>query len=156
MTLKGWCVVKPQHNQILTYCPFDITRKDVFLLGILFKMKIFCSETICLFCFCVLFSNIYPKIKFMSKNWSDLCNFYSKVIFWNFCLRKYFFTFLCWIWIIDASQQYCENFKKIEQAELIENLPPSYLPNRFLHNWHQFITMGKSENIWFFKNQWLE
>ena len=34
-----------------------------------------------------------PKIKFMTKNWSDLCNFYSKVIFWNFCLRKYFLAF---------------------------------------------------------------
>ena len=50
------------------------------------------SETICLFCFCVWFSNIYPKIKFMAKNWSDLCNFY-KVMFWNSCLRKYFFYF---------------------------------------------------------------
>ena len=51
------------------------------------------SETICLFCFCVLFSNMYPKIKFIAKNWSDLCNFYSKMIFWNFCLSKYFLLF---------------------------------------------------------------
>ena len=76
------------------YCPFDITRKDVFCLAFYFKWKYFVlndhilSETICLFCFCVLFSNMYPKIKFMAKNWSDLCNFYSKVIFWNFWLRK--------------------------------------------------------------------
>ena len=41
-------------------------------------------ETICLLCFCVLFSNIYTKIKVTAKSWSDLCNFYSKVIFWNF------------------------------------------------------------------------
>ena len=46
------------------------------------------SETIYLFCFCVLFSNIYPKIKFTAKHWSDLCNLYRKVIFWNFWLRK--------------------------------------------------------------------
>ena len=39
-------------------------------------IDIILSETICLFCFCVLFSNIYPKIKFTAKNWSDLCNFY--------------------------------------------------------------------------------
>ena len=50
-------------------------------------------ETICLFCFCVLFSNMYPKIKFTAKNWSDLCKFYSKVIIWKFCLRKYFLLF---------------------------------------------------------------
>ena len=59
-------------------------------------MKIFCSddhilsETICLFCFCVLFSNMYPKTKLTAKDWSDLCNFYSKEIFLNVCLRKYF------------------------------------------------------------------
>ena len=52
------------------------------------------SETICLFCFFVLFSKIYPKIKFMAKNWSDLCNFYSDVFFWKFCIRKYFLLFL--------------------------------------------------------------
>ena len=48
------------------------------------------SETICLLCFCVLFSSIYTQIKVTAKSWSDLCYFYSKVIFWNFCLRKYF------------------------------------------------------------------
>ena len=65
------------------YCHFDIIWKDVFCLALYFKSKYFVlidhilSEIICLFCFCVLFSNIYPKIKFMAKNWSDLCNFYS-------------------------------------------------------------------------------
>ena len=47
--------------------------------------------------------------------------------------------------------------EKIELAELDENLPPSYLPYRFLHNFHSDIfTLGKSENIWFFKKQWLK
>ena len=83
----------------INYCPFDITRKDVFCLAFYYKWKYFVlndhilSETICLFCFCILFSNMYPKIKFMAKNWSDLCNFYSKVIFWNFWLRKKFSSF---------------------------------------------------------------
>ena len=81
------------------YCPFNIIRKDVFRLAFNFKWKYFVliypilSETICLFCFCILVSNIYPKIKFTAKNWPDLCNFNSKVIFWNFCLRKYFLLF---------------------------------------------------------------
>ena len=135
-----------------TYCPFDISWKDVFCLAFYFKWKYFVlidhilSETICLLCFCVLFSNIYTKIKVTAKNLSDLCNFYSKVIFWDFCPRKYFFTFLCWIRIIDVLQQYCENFRKIEQVELVENLAPSYLPYRFLHD----LAMGKSGNIGFF------
>ena len=83
----------------IVYCPFDITQKDVFCLAFYFKWKYFVlidhilSETICLFCFCALFSNIYPKIKFMAKNWSDLRNFYSKMIFLNFCLGKYFALF---------------------------------------------------------------
>ena len=83
------------------------------------------SETICLFCFCVLFSNMYRKIKFTTKNWSDLCNFYSKVILWNVRLRKYVLLFF--YFIIDVSQNYCENFREKQQAELVENLPPSYL-----------------------------
>ena len=76
------------------FCPFDIARKDFFLLCVLFQMKIFCpewlyfAEAICLFCFffCILFSNVYPKIKFTATNLSDLCNFYSKVIVRKFCL----------------------------------------------------------------------
>ena len=83
----------------ITYCPFDISWKDVFCLAFYFKWKYFIlvdrilSETICLLCFCVLFSNIYTKIKVTVKSWSDLSNFCSKVIFWNFCLRKYFLLF---------------------------------------------------------------
>ena len=34
-------------------------------------------------------------------------------------LRQLLFTFLCRIWIIVVSQQYCENFRKFEQAELV-------------------------------------
>ena len=51
------------------YCPFDIIE-EVFCLVFYFKRKYFIlldhilSETICLFCFCVLFSNIYTIIKF--------------------------------------------------------------------------------------------
>ena len=83
----------------LGYCPFDISRKDVFCLAFYFEWKYFVlivhilSETICLFYFCVLFSNIYSKIKFTARSWSDLCNFYSKVIFGIFYLWKYFFFF---------------------------------------------------------------
>ena len=48
-----------------------------------------------LFCFCVLLSNIYPKIKFRAKNWSGLCNFYNKVISFKLLSKKIFFTFFC-------------------------------------------------------------
>ena len=29
---------------------------------------------------------MYPNIQFMTKNWSDLCNFYSKTILWKYFL----------------------------------------------------------------------
>ena len=59
------------------------------LLGVLGVVDQVLSETVCLFCFCVVFfffSNIGPKIKLMAENWSYVCNFYSKVIFWKLCL----------------------------------------------------------------------
>ena len=42
-----------------------------------------------------------------------------------------------------VSQYYYENFKKIEPVELVEKLPPSYLPYRFLHNLHSFLIKVK-------------
>ena len=76
--------------------------------------------------------------------------------FLGFLSKKIFFIFLRWILIIDVSKQHFENFRKNEQAELVENLPQIYLPYRILHNLHSFLLWGKSENIWFFKNHWLE
>ena len=103
MTPSGWLGRKTwtQTQTVCssTYCPFDISWKDVFCLAFYFKWKFFVlihrilSETNCLLCFCDLFSNIYTKIKVTAKSWSDLCGFYSKVIFLNFCLRKYFLLF---------------------------------------------------------------
>ena len=98
----------------------------------------------------VLFSNIYIKIKLTAKYWSNLCNFYSKVIFWNFS-EKIFFTFICWIWIFDVPQQYCENFRKKEQVELVENLGPNYLPYRFLYVLVSFLLWEKVKIFDFLK-----
>ena len=82
---------------------FCFLNKDIlFWLTISYQKPFFC------FWFCLFLSNIYSKVKFMAKQWSYRCKFYSKVIFFfNFCLRKYFVS-----WIIDVSQQYCENFRK--------------------------------------------
>ena len=137
------------------YYHFDITRKTFFCLPFYFKWKYFdlldhiLSETICLFCFCIFFSNIYHKIKCMAKIWSDLCNFHSEVTFWNFCLRKYFLL-LSWVWIYNFSQKYCYNFRKIEQAELVKSLPRSYLPYRFLNNLLSFLLWEKWKHLFCF------
>ena len=45
--------------------------------------------------------------------------------------------------------------KKNEQAELVENLLPSYLPYKFLHNLHSFL-LWEIAKIFYFFNQWLE
>ena len=135
-----------------------ISRKDVFRLAFYFKWKYFVlivhilSETICRFCFCVLCSNIYPKIKF-TANGSDLCNFYSKgIFFFKFCLRTYFLTFLCWFWIIDASQKYRENFRTIDQAELLLKicLQVTY-PTDFCIIWIHFNNGKKRKYLIFLK-----
>ena len=51
-----------------------------------------------------------------------------------------------------VSQQYCENFRKIERVKLVKNLPPSYLPYKFLHNFHSFLLWEKVKILDFFKN----
>ena len=84
-------------------------------------MKIFCSDrpylirNICLFYFCVLFSNIYTKIKFMAKSWSDLCNFNSKVIFLNFYLRKYFLLFFAEFELLMFHNNIVKNSEKLNK-----------------------------------------
>ena len=119
---------------ILLSFQYHLERR--FLPGVLFRWKYFVlidnilTGTISLFHFCVLFSNIYPKI----MKWSKIGLAYASD-FLKCLTLKIFLTFLCLIWIIDASKKYCENFrKKNEQAEIVENLSTSYLPYKFLPN----------------------
>ena len=143
----------------ISYCPLDISWKDVFCLAFYFKWKYFVlvdhilSETICLLCFCVLFSNIYTKNKVSAKSWSDLCNFYSKVIFFlNFFLENSFYfsllnlnlwRFTTMLWKIQKNWTSGTCWKFGSKLPTLQNSA-----------WFDFIfTMGKSENISFFKNQ---
>ena len=75
-----------------------------------------------------------------------------KWLFWNFCIRQYVFTFLCWIWITSVSQHYCGNFRKHWTSETCY----MYLPYRYLHNLHSFLIWGKAKLFEFLKKQWLE
>ena len=45
---------------------------------------------------------------------------------------------------------FCVNFRKIEQAEYVEKLPPSCLPYRFLHNLQSFLLWEKVKMFDFF------
>ena len=86
---------------------------------------------------------MYPKIKFIAKNWSDLRNFYSKVIFLDFCLSKHFLLFFAEFELLMFHNNIVKISEKIEQVKLVENLPPSYLPYKFLHNFHSFSVWEK-------------
>ena len=85
------------------YCPFDITRKDVFCLVFnlnenILSWLIISYQKPFVFSVSVFCSQIRTQFKFTAKHWSDLYNFYSKVIFFFFfffffCLRKHFLLF---------------------------------------------------------------
>ena len=129
----------------LNYCPFDISWKDVFFCWpFYFKWKYFVlvdhifSETICLLCFCVLFSNIYTKIKVTAKSWSDLCYFYSKVIFWNFCPRKYFLLFFVEFELLTFYNNIVKISEKLNKWNLLKIWLQVTYPTDFCMIWLHF------------------
>ena len=136
-------------RQGINYCPFDICRKDVFVWritlneNILFSLSISHQKPV-VFSVSVFYSQIFTvKLNLRPKIGLTYAIFTVKRFFGCFVYENIFFNFHCWILIIDVSQQHCENFRKNEQAEVVENLPPSYLPYRFLHNLHSFLLWEK-------------
>ena len=124
--------------------------------NILFWLTISYQKPFVFFCFCVLFSNMYPKIKFIAKYWSDLCNFYSKVIFWNFCLSKYFYFSLPNLkyWLHNNIVKLSEKMNKLNLLKIC--LQVTYRTNFCILQFSFMFTMGKSWNNGFYKNHWLE
>ena len=84
----------------------------------------FCFLLLFFFCFlfhfCGLISNtrIYSKIKLMTKNWSDLCNFYSKMIFWNF--DKVFLLFFAKFELLMFHNNIVKISKKLDKEKLLK------------------------------------
>ena len=144
------CSLLPDYRN---YCPFDISRKDVFCLAFYFKGKYFVqidhilSETICLFCFCVSFSNIYSKIK---KNSRPKCNFYSKANFWSLCLSKYFLLFFAEFELLMFHNNIVKISEKLNKRNLLTIcLEVTYPTDCCILCIHFYYD---SENIWFFEN----
>ena len=52
---------------------------------------------------------------------------------------------------LSVLQQYFENFRKIEQVELLENLAPNYLPYTFLHDLASLLPWEKVKIFDFLK-----
>ena len=131
--------------------------KTFFCLAFYLKWKYFVlidnilSETICLFCFCVLFSNMYPKIKFIAKNWSDLCNFYSKVIFWgDFCLSKHFLLFFAEFKLLMFYNNIVKISEKLNKWNLLKICIQVTYPTNFCTIFVHFY-YGKKWKYWIFK-----
>ena len=127
LSLRPWINRSNTPSALLSFQ--QLLERRFFCLVFYFKGKYFVlidhiwSETKCFLCFCVLSSNIYTKIKLRPQ--IGLTHAISIVKwFFGFLSKKIFFTFLCWIWVTDVLQQYCENFRKIEQVKLVENLAP--------------------------------
>ena len=74
-----------------------------------------------------------------------------KWFFWNFCLRKYFLLFFAEFELLTFYNNIVKISEKIEQVELGENLAPSYLPYRFLHDLASFLLWEKVKIFDFFK-----
>ena len=84
---------------------------------------------------------MYLKINFIAKDWSDPCNFYSKVIFWNFYLRTYFLLLFAEFELF----MFHNNIVKISERLNKQNLLKIYLPYKFLHNLHSFLLWEKEK-----------
>ena len=115
------------------YCPFDITWEDIFFAwhfilneNILFSLTISYQKpfvfSVSVFCsqICTLKFNLQWKIGLI------YAISIVKWFFGFFFFSEDFFTFLHWIWIIDVLQYYCENFRKIEPAELQVTYPTAF------------------------------
>ena len=143
----------------VAYCAFDILWKGVFYLAFYSKWKNWfvngniLSETISHFCYCALFSNIYNKINLMAKNGSDLCNFYSKLDFFEFFTKKYFLHFFT------DFKLFMLNFHNntVNISEILKwNLLKTYIQTTYSINfcilYSCFYYGKKNENIFFFFN----
>ena len=79
-----------------------------------------------------------------------------KCFFWNFIVKKYFLSFFAEFELLMFHNNIVKISEKNEQVALVENLPPSYLSYRFLHNLHSFLLWEKEKIFDCFKNRWLE
>ena len=107
------------------------------------------SETFCLFYFRVLFSNINPKIKFKAKIWFDLYNFFSKVIFFNFCLRKYFLLFFAEFELLMFHNTIVKISEKLNKRNLLKMCLQVAYPTDFCRIYIHFY-YGKKKKIFDF------
>ena len=89
---------------------------------------------------------MYPKNKFTGKHWYAMSTA-QLYIFWE--------IFFAGFELLMFHNNTVKKIRKIEQTKLVENLLPSYLPYRSLHNLHSFL-QGKSGKYLCFKKPLLK
>ena len=116
--------------------------------NIFFWLTVSYQKTICHFPFLCFVLKYLTLIKLMAKNWSGLCKwFFWKVWLWNIYIFLFFFAEFELLTFHNNTVKISE---KLSNWEIVEHLPPSYLPYRFLHNLHSFLLLEKTNiYIWF-------
>ena len=87
-TLFAWRYIL--NENVLFWLTTSYEKKKINKITFVFSVSVFCAPI-----FNLKF-NLRPKIKSTVKNWSDLCNFYNKIIFLDFVdflSEKTFFHF---------------------------------------------------------------
>ena len=74
----------------------------------------------------------------MAKSWSDLCNFYSKVIFWNFCLRKHFLLFFAEFELVMFYNNIVKISEKLNKWNMLKIWLQITYPTNFCIIWLHF------------------
>ena len=106
--------------------------------NILFWLTISCQKQF-VFNVSVLCSQIFTqKIKVTAKSWSDLYYFYSKVIFWNFCQRKYFLLFFAEFKLLTFYNNIVKISEKLNKWNLLKIWLQVTYPTDFCMIWLQF------------------
>ena len=96
---------------------------------------------------------MYPKIKFIAKSWPDLCNFYSKVIFLEFCFRKYVLLFFAEFELLMFHNNIGKISEKLNKQNLLKNCLQVTNPTDFCIICINFYYGKKVKMFDFFKNQ---
>ena len=126
--------------------------KTFFAWRFILNVNIFCSDWLYLirnrFYFLYLCFRFCPPIFTLKLNLRPkigLTNAISivKWLFFKLLSKKYFLLFFAEFELNMFHNNIVNISEKNEQAELVENLPPSYLPYRFLHNLHSILLWVK-------------
>ena len=99
---------------------------------------------------------MYPEIKFTTKYWFDLYNFYSKVTFGTFVWENTFLLFFAEFELLMFHKSIVKIAEKINKRNLLKICLQVIYPTYFCVSYIQFIYYRKKWKYLMFINQWQE